>query len=84
MDVFVEADLEREDEAAAVGVMERPHRLVELVAPGVPRDEDTAVVGLENLDRREDVPDRRPRELLDGLFRARHEVEDADRLASCW
>jgi len=68
VDVLVEADLGREDKAAAVGVVERAHRLVELVAPGVPRHEDAAVVGLADLDRREDVPDRRPRKLLDGLF----------------
>ncbi|ERG97373.1 MAG: hypothetical protein J07HQW2_03859 [Haloquadratum walsbyi J07HQW2] len=77
VDVLVEADLGRENEAAAVGVVERPHRLVELVTPGVPRHENAAVVGLADLDRGEHVPDRRPRELLDGLFRARHEVEDA-------
>ena len=47
------------------------------MAPGVLWDEDAAVVGLANLDRGEDVPDRRPCELLDGLFRARHKVEDA-------
>ncbi|GAB7011473.1 hypothetical protein JCM31271_34160 [Halorubrum trueperi] len=77
MDVLVEADLGCEDEAAAIDVVERPHRLVELVAPGVPWDEDAAVVGLTDLDRREDVPDRCPRELLYGLLRSRHEVEDA-------
>ena len=70
MDVLVEADLGREDETPAVGIVERPHQFVELVAPGFPRDEDAAVVGLADLNRGEDVPDRRPRELLDGLFRA--------------
>jgi hypothetical protein len=43
MDILVDADLGGKDKAAAVGVVERPQRLVELVAPGVPRDEYAAV-----------------------------------------
>ncbi len=50
VDILVQADLGCEDEPATVGVMECPHRLVELVALGVPRDEDAAVVGLADLD----------------------------------
>jgi exonuclease VII large subunit len=39
----MDADPRGEDEAAAIVVVERPHRLEELVAPGVPRDECAAV-----------------------------------------
>jgi len=68
VDVLVETDLGGKDEAATIGVVKRPHRLEKLVAPGIPRDEDAAVVGLTDLERGEDVPDRRPRKLLGGLF----------------
>lgn len=76
VDIFVYADLGRENEPAAIGIVERPHWLVKLVALGVPRDEDSTVVRLTDLDRGEDVPNRRPSKLLDGLFRASHEVKD--------
>ncbi|ERG97346.1 MAG: hypothetical protein J07HQW2_03832 [Haloquadratum walsbyi J07HQW2] len=57
VDVLVKTDLRSENESATVGVVERPYRLVELVAPGVPRHEDAAVVSLADLDSGEYVPD---------------------------
>lgn len=45
-DILVDSNFGSKDEPAAVGVVERPHRLVELVVPGVPGNENTAVVGL--------------------------------------
>ena len=78
VDVVVDSDVRREDESAPVGVVERAHRLVELVAPGVPRHQYAAVAGFADLDRGEDVPDRRPGEFLNGLLRARDEIEDTE------
>jgi len=77
VNILMEADLGGKDEATAVGVVERPHRFVELVSPGIPRDENTAVVGLTDLNRREYVPDRRPCQLLDRFFRTRDKIENA-------
>ena len=69
VDILMEADFWCEDEATTIGVVECAHRFVELVSPGVPRDQYAPIMGLTDLDCGEDVPDRSPREFLNWLFR---------------
>jgi len=70
VDVLVDTNLGCENETAPVGVVERSHRVEELVASRTPQNKDAAVVSFADLDSCENVADGRPRVFLDRLLRA--------------
>jgi hypothetical protein len=77
MDVLVQPNIRSKREPTSVGIVELAHHFGLLVAPGMLWYKDIPLTSFLNLNSNQNVPDRRPRQLLEWFARLLHEIQTA-------